>query len=165
MTSCVIVGKPLSLSGPQVPSSINGEGIGPDALQASFHPTWFHMWFPPLEVRHLCCWNNPKPSLTLAEGGSFMSFLSESNGYSWRLCGATCHRQGSCEVNDSANKKLLVISGWMLRHYCYFKKSISWIRKCHWDKHLFFPQARFQLGKRIMCQLPEGKMGFWYSGT
>lgn len=88
----------------------------------------------------------------------FMFFLSETKCCSWCLCGITCHWQGSCEVNDSANKKLLVIRRLDVQALLLFlKKSISWIRKCHWDKHLFFSLAQLQLGGRIMWSIPEGE--------
>lgn len=44
------------------------ERIEPDALQGSFHPTWFHAQFPPSKVGHLCCGDQPEALTDLGRG-------------------------------------------------------------------------------------------------
>ena len=105
--SCVIVCKPLTLSGHEVPSPVHGgnQARGPPW---SLPPNTVHRRLPPFEARHLCYRNQPETLAGLSRWAVrpfYIFLLSKAHSCCWRLCGATCHWQGSCEVNDSANKK------------------------------------------------------------
>lgn len=101
--------EPLALCGPQVPSSINGENRTRCPARSLPLTNVPHAVFLRLKSCTRAAAISLKPSLTLAVGAFFMLLLSETSSCSCHLRGATSHQQSSYEVNDSANKKLLVI--------------------------------------------------------